>query len=56
MPLILFVSFYLAEGGDLSIWGSDIRDDIFPYNFVDINFFLIIIIKLKVLLYKLFWI
>ena len=51
MPLIFFVNFYLAEGGDLSVQGSDVRVDIFKYNFF--LYFLNIIIFLKILLYRL---
>ena len=52
MPLVFFASFYLAKAGNISIQGSDIRLDIFLYNFFNI-YFSFIILFLKVLFYRL---
>ena len=51
MPLIFFVSFYLAEGGNLSVWGSDVKVDIFAYNFIYLQYFLIVLIVFKSFFY-----
>ena len=53
MLLIFFVSFYLAEGGDLSVRGSDVRVDIFTYYFVYLEYFPILLIYLESLFYRL---
>ena len=53
MLLIFFVSFYLAEGGDLSVRGSDVRVDIFTYYFLYLKYFPIILIYLEILFYRL---
>ena len=53
MSLIFFASSYLGEGGNLSIRGSDVRVDIFPYNFLILQYFPIFFIQLKILFYRL---